>query len=117
MQRTPLASSTLRSAGYDEATSELEIEFQSGRVYRFSGVPAGVYAWLVRSPGKGGLFNRMIRDRYAYTDVTEVRAATADVDLLEALRRSLEPAAAGDGNGPQPPRADAAGRPRDPQRR
>lgn len=102
MQRLPLASSSLRSAGYDEASSELEIEFQSGRVYRFSGVPAGLYAWLIRSRGKGGLFNRLIRDRYPYVDVTEPGPCTADSDLLEALRRSLEPSPATEGAGAQP---------------
>lgn len=91
MQRLPLDSSSLRSAGYDEGSSELEIEFQSGRVYRFSGVPAGLYLWLARSRDKGGLFNRLIRDRYPYTDVTAARPCTADGDLLDALRRSLEP--------------------------
>lgn len=96
MQRQPLASTSLRSAGYDEVSSELEIEFQSGRVYRFSGVPAGLYAWLVRSRDKGGLFNRLIRDRYPHTDVSGPRPCTADGDLLEALRRSLEPPTAAD---------------------
>lgn len=86
MERTPVDSNSLRSVGYDAVSSELEVEFHSGRVYRFEGVPAAVYAWLMRSPGKGGLFNRMIRDRYPFRDVTEGPAQ----DLADALRRSLE---------------------------
>jgi hypothetical protein len=88
MDRLPVRSSSLRSVGYDEAGSELEIEFQSGRIYRFSEVPASVHAWLMRSPTMGGLFNRIIRDRYAARDVTV--APNEPVDLADALRRSLE---------------------------
>lgn len=73
--------------GYDAGASELEVEFRNGRVYRYAGVPAEVHAWLMRNPRKGGLFNRTIRDRYAYRDVTP---APAEIDLADALRRSLD---------------------------
>jgi hypothetical protein len=88
MERSPVDSRSLRSVGYDPSTSELEIEFHTGRIYRFSGVPAGVYAWLLRSPAKGGWFNRMIRDRYPYREVDE--RPSVESDLLDDLRRSLE---------------------------
>jgi hypothetical protein len=88
VERTPVASKSLRSVGYDETASELEVEFQSGRVYCYRGVPAQLYQWLMRSPGKGGLFNRLIRDRYPVRDVTESPSTPAD--LSDALRRSLE---------------------------
>jgi hypothetical protein len=78
----------LRSVGYDDAAGELEIEFQTGRVYRFSGVPASVHAWLMRSSAMGGLFNRIIRDRYSARDVTV--GSSEPEDLADALRRSLK---------------------------
>ena len=87
MERVPVASRSLVSVGYDADAGELEVEFRSGRVYRYAGVPATVHAWLMRNPRKGGLFNRTIRDRYAYRDVTPV---PPEPDLADALRRSLE---------------------------
>jgi hypothetical protein len=87
LQREPVASKVLRSVGYDAGTSELEVEFTTGRVYRFRAVPEGVHAWLMRTPAKGAYFNRMIRDRYDMQEVTEPPPA---IDLEAALRRSLD---------------------------
>jgi hypothetical protein len=64
VQRRPLRSKALVSAGYDEATLELELEFRSGHVYRYAAVPATVYAWLQRIENKGGFVRRMISGRY-----------------------------------------------------
>ena len=88
MERTAVASRSLRSIGYDAAASELEVEFHSGRVYRFSDVPAQLHAWLMRTPRKGGVFNRLIRDRFPMRDVTPP-PASSEADLADALRRSL----------------------------
>jgi hypothetical protein len=89
MDRVPVQSNSLASIGYDAASSELEVEFTSGRIYVYAGVPEGTHAWLMRSPGKGGLFNRMIRDQYPFRDVTP--GPCSDASLLDDLRRSLEP--------------------------
>ena len=86
MERTAVSSKSLASIGYDAATSELEVEFHSGRLYRFAGVPASVYDWLMRSRSKGAYFNRMVRDRYAFRDVTPGEAR----DLADDLQRSLD---------------------------
>ena len=82
-----MQSRSLTSVGYDAAASALEIEFQSGRVYRFEGVPQSVHAWLLRTPSKGAYFNRMIRDCYPYRDVTP---GEPQRDLSEDLQRSLD---------------------------
>ncbi len=87
MERTPVESASLVSVGYDAAASELEVEFRTGAVYRYAGVPSDVHAWLMRSRSKGGIFNRLIRDRYAVRDVTP---APESGDLADELRRSLE---------------------------
>jgi hypothetical protein len=86
VERVPVESRSLVSVGYDAERQELEVEFGSGRVYCFTGVPTSLHAWLMRSPGKGGYFNRMIRDRFPFRDVTPV----AERDLEADLRRSLE---------------------------
>jgi len=87
-RRSRLASRAVVSAGYDAVSRELEVEFASGRVYRFEDVPESVYAWLLRAPSKGGYVARMINRRYAYRDVTEGAPADAQ-DLARVLRESL----------------------------
>jgi hypothetical protein len=88
MERLPLASRAVVSAGYDDATRSLELEFASGRVYRYEDVPRGVYDWLLRAHSKGAFVARMINDRYAFRDVTPPPAGGGQ-DLDEALRASL----------------------------
>jgi hypothetical protein len=87
MQRTPLSSRAVLSAGYDPVTCQLELEFRNGRIYRYKDVPPGVYAFLLRTPSKGGYVNRMIQDRYAFEEVTP---APEEQDVLRALQASLE---------------------------
>ena len=87
MERTPIRSSALASVAYDAAARELEVEFQSGRVYRHRDVPQGAYEFLLRARHKGSYFNRMIANRYAHEEVRETAPAQ---DVLEALRASLE---------------------------
>ena len=91
MVREPLRSKGVKSAGYDPQTRELEIEFATGRVYRYSGVPVSLYDWLMRTRNKGSFVSRMISPVYAYREVGNERVArgTAPEDLLEALRASL----------------------------
>jgi hypothetical protein len=88
MERTPLASSAVTSAGYDDATLVLEIEFSSGRIYQYDAVPRSVYDWLLRTPSKGSYVTRMISDRYAYRDVTAPPTAEQP-DLMQQLQDSL----------------------------
>ena len=67
MKRQIVASSNLRSVGYDEATHTLEIEFQNGRVYRYLEVPREVYEGLMKADSLGRYFNEYIRDDYPYS--------------------------------------------------
>jgi hypothetical protein len=88
VERSALASRAILSAGYDVATQTLELEFASGRIYEYQGVPRGTYEWLLRAQSKGAFVTRMINDRYPYRDVTLGR--TPDTrDLTEVLRASL----------------------------
>lgn len=64
MQREPLESSSLRSLGYDPTTNTLEVEFKSGRVYRYLGVPPAAAAALRTAASPGAYFTRQIRNNY-----------------------------------------------------
>ncbi len=67
MERQPVASSLIRSVGYDFATSILEIEFnEPNRLYTFYDLPFSIYQELMEAPSKGRYFNEFIRDFYAY---------------------------------------------------
>lgn len=80
------------SAGYDAEAQELELEFRSGHVYRYAGVPASVHEWLLRTSNKGGFVRRMITGRYPERPVrAEVsEGAFPGPSLEDALRASLE---------------------------
>ena len=88
MERLPLASRAVLSAGYDPASQLLELEFATGRIYQYDGVSAGTYQWLLRAPSKGLFVARMINNRYPFRDVTPP-PASAQRDLTEALQASL----------------------------
>lgn len=66
MERHPVSSSNLRSVGYDVTTQTLEIEFHSGGVYRYFGVPQGVYQGLMQAGSKGSYFADFIKGHYAW---------------------------------------------------
>ena len=67
MDRTPLDSTTLASAGYDATTGLLELEFRSGALYRYFSLPASLYRDLLTADSKGRIFNRFIRHCFLTT--------------------------------------------------
>jgi hypothetical protein len=50
--------------GYDESTKVLEIEFHSGLVYQYSGVPLKIYKDLMRSSEIGKYFSDKVRTQF-----------------------------------------------------
>ncbi len=87
MHREPVESKVLASIGYESESRTLELEFESGRVYRYRDVPADLHAWLMRSPDKGGLFNRLIDGHFEFERIDHI---DPDAPSLEdALRASL----------------------------
>ncbi len=66
MKRIRVSSSTISSAGYDPDARILELEFTSGEVYRYSGVPGHHYTGLMHADSKGGYFNSYIKDIYPF---------------------------------------------------
>jgi hypothetical protein len=69
MQRTPVSSSNLRSVGYDATSQTLEIEFHSGGIYQYFGVPANIYQGLMAAGSHGKYFHAHIKDVYRYRHV------------------------------------------------
>lgn len=64
LDRQSVKSVILRSAGYDGAKKVLEIEFTSGLVYRYSGVPEKVWTDLMHSTEAGKYFSEKIRPKF-----------------------------------------------------
>lgn len=69
MQRIKVSSSNLKSVGYDETMSILEIEFHGGRVYQYFNVPNHIYESLMKAASHGKYFHAYIKDRYRYRRV------------------------------------------------
>ena len=70
MQRIPLLSRTLASATYDADRYQLELEFHSGRRYLYFQVPPRCYQELLQAESKGSYFNRTIRNRFPFRDLS-----------------------------------------------
>ena len=67
MEREPVTSSNIRSVGYDPETSTLEVEFNSGTVYQYAGVPQHEYDGLMSGGSVGTYFNAHIKNSFPYT--------------------------------------------------
>ena len=52
----------IRSIGYDLRSSILEIEFHSGKVYRYFDVPLGIYVKLLSAASKGSYFEAHVKN-------------------------------------------------------
>jgi hypothetical protein len=72
MQRIPVQSSQIQEIGYDPEKSVLEVQFKRGlTVYHYAGVPPEVYEDLMHSESIGKFFNANVRDKFAYTKLTQ----------------------------------------------
>ncbi len=70
MERTPVQSSNLASIGYEPDTSMLEIEFLTGSIYQYFGVPQAVYEELMNASSKGSYFYHQVREAgYSYVKI------------------------------------------------
>ena len=71
MHRRAVNSSVLQTLGYDDHDNVLEVEFHTGRVYQYFGVPPAIYNDLLHAPSLGEFFNRQIRNEYRFVEVTK----------------------------------------------
>jgi KTSC domain len=67
MERTPVSSTNLRSIGYEPETATLEVEFNTGAVYQYHGVPQEAFDSLMQAGSKGVYFNAHIKNSYGAT--------------------------------------------------
>jgi len=66
MERTPVISSNIRAIGYDSDSQTLEVEFNHGSVYQYSGVPQGEHEGIMNADSKGQYLNGNIKGRYPF---------------------------------------------------
>ena len=66
MERTPVTSSSINSIGYDAETKTLEVEFNTGAVYRYLNVPVSEYVGLLTADSVGAYFSKHIKGKYEY---------------------------------------------------
>lgn len=69
VNKQTVSSSAVVSIGYDRRTETLEIEFGSGRVYQYYGVPDNLHKEIMQTPSKGQFFNIHIKDRFSFSRV------------------------------------------------
>ena len=69
MVRVDLKSTPLNAATYQDQGAFLDLEFRSGAIYRYVGVPAQTYQELLLADSKGRYFNQQIRNRFTYTKI------------------------------------------------
>ena len=70
MDRIPVKSSSIASAGYSLEESTLEVEYRNGSVYQYFAVPKSVFDSLLAAASKGTFASERIRGRYAYRRVS-----------------------------------------------
>jgi hypothetical protein len=70
MRREPVVSSNIKAVGHDEKTSILEVEFNSGSVYQYTGVPKEVYTALVSAASVGKYFGASVKGVYPFEKIS-----------------------------------------------
>ena len=60
---------------YDAGKRELQVTFVTGRRYVYADVPPEIFEAFRTAFSKGTFFNREIRDRYGYREITHQRSA------------------------------------------
>lgn len=66
MERTPVSSSNISAIGYDAENQVLEVEFNNGSVYSYSGVPSDEYHGFMDADSKGKYLHANIKNRYSF---------------------------------------------------
>jgi hypothetical protein len=60
-------SSNIQSVGYVDDTLDLYVQFLSGALYVYHGVPRGIFEGLLAAPSKGSFFNREVKNVYQFS--------------------------------------------------
>lgn len=71
MKRSPVASSNIRSVGYDKNRQTLEIEFSGGTIFQYFDVPEEAYQDIISSASIGRYFQGNIKSKFSYTKLSD----------------------------------------------
>lgn len=69
MLLVPVQSTDVYAIGYEPLTGELQIQFQSGRIYSYPNFPPMMYAMFVNAPSKGSFVAIYIKKVYPSTRI------------------------------------------------
>ncbi|RYZ44541.1 MAG: KTSC domain-containing protein [Sphingobacteriales bacterium] len=65
-----MPSAVIADYNYDAATETLSVRYHSGKVYQYLNVPEKVFREMRSTMVKGIWFNRHIKGKYAFEEVT-----------------------------------------------
>lgn len=68
----PVKSSSIKSIAWNPPDQML-IEFHSGHIHRYEGVPHSVYAALLAAPSKGQFFHKTVKGKFKSTPVAKTK--------------------------------------------
>ena len=66
MEWREMSSSAIARVAYDETSSTLNVEFESGTIYEYFDVPRNIYEELLSAESAGSYFAQNIRDVYRF---------------------------------------------------
>lgn len=69
MERQGVSSSNIRSIGYDNSTSTLEVEFINGRIYQYYNVSESVFSSLMSASSHGQYLAANIVNNFKYKEL------------------------------------------------
>ena len=78
----PVQSKTLATIGYDSDAQQLDVQFHSGHIVRYSNVPLSVWEAFQAVPSKGAFWNAEVKKQFTGEKVTGVCPKCFDVGLL-----------------------------------
>jgi len=64
-----VTSSVIASVGYDSAARTMDVEFRTGRLYRFFGITPDDHNALISAESIGRHFNAKIRNRFPCREI------------------------------------------------
>lgn len=69
MDRQPVESTNIISAGYDAESQIMEIEFKNGGLYQYFDIPQHLFDEFLAAGSKGAFLSQTIKGNYRYVRV------------------------------------------------
>lgn len=67
MEMISVVSSNVRSVGYDEDSSTLQVEFLNGSLYQYFDVPKHIFNGLLTASSVGGYLHQNVKGIFRYS--------------------------------------------------